>query len=362
MKRMLPFIIVVLSLMFVAEGSASAAPSSGRPCTRVGAVAKTGLTSLKCQVVKGKKVWVTVTSNSATATQTPVQPWQAVVQDIQQRGLASSGGSVPIALANDPKMNAQTVTQQGSMLRDMYGLLSSLAGLSIPTTALFMNEASRDWYMTQATSPAIKACGDFWSQVNPSDSRAFFMQACGDAKGGVILAEVGSNNTTTTALQPAHELTHILQQQRIGNQGFMPCWFTEGQANLYGEALGSLRGQGSPYGEYQRDRDNYVDTIRRIASTEGGNSASSWATFLRSSESPSSPKCLQYRLGYSVGLLVMERLYAGFGQNKILSWMDDTGRSGSWRDSFAKIFGITADQWYDSSATQYLANAKKSWE
>jgi hypothetical protein len=125
----------------------------------------------------------------------------------------------------------------------------------------------------------------------------------------------------------------------------MPCWLSEGHAELYtipfgldSETLRSLR--------IWQIKNRTEDGLLRVLN------------LTRHNLTTGDQGCTREAM-YSVGLLVNEKLFYDFGDEKINEfWLainqPSSSTNPSWEIAFDETFGVSAEDWYETSAIPYL--------
>ena len=128
----------------------------------------------------------------------------------------------------------------------------------------------------------------------------------------------------------------------------MPCWLAEGHAELYtipfGDYPDRLRGL-RIWQISNSDRLTEDDLLRRLNLTRHDLTTGRY-------------QCTR-EVMYSMGLLVNEKLFYDFGDEQINEfWLainqPSSSTNPSWEIAFSDTFGVSAEDWYETSAIPYL--------
>ena len=136
-----------------------------------------------------------------------------------------------------------------------------------------------------------------------------------------------------------HEAVHVAQLATIGkNIELSPCWFIEGQATF-------LSGNNS-YGSTAR----FI--LKQIKYKFNLFSSSQWQLLIKERELRDE-KCSSDGYNFSVGHIVVEKLYKDYGFDKVAQFMVTMGGK-PWKDAFKEVFEISSDDWYSVVVGPYL--------
>lgn len=369
MRRTSVFLVVACLLVsFAPLSHAAQTPRPGKKCAQVGAVHAISNGILICARKKNDKKWVKRTwadsvPGSLSGGNPPIdsdsseesEVFELVYGDI--RGRASARNSAPAAfdIRYDPNLPPEKWQKVAQLMSNAYGPWSGLVPMNSPVPLLIMDENSYDWYLSQSDLFPDNNCGaSWWMRYGTPTSIQSTGAVCWTPAGNAILLQrVGSGvDPDTNPLTTAHETVHVAQLKMLGNTANeMPCWFGEGQAQVYGAALAN----DFSMGDIESFREQQTQRLGPFISSRGGSSPAAWAQVLAESENRGSSLCLDNGLGYSMGLLTMEKLYRDFGEDAILNWMQGSRDVGNWKAAFQQRFGVSASEWYGTSAGTYIA-------
>lgn len=150
-----------------------------------------------------------------------------------------------------------------------------------------------------------------------------------------------------------HESIHIVQQNLSGsNTAKFPCWLREGSANLFGAFL-AKEFHGADYERSKRDQMySYMQGASGI--NVGAFTATEWLKHLQDLEGNFNGGCdYVYKFAYGSGLLLSELLVADHGVGSMVEFWRSFNEK-SLRESFAAIYKVDLDTWYETKAIPYL--------
>ena len=343
------------------QSRSESAKIAGKTCSKAGAKRTVARVTFLCQKRGKKLVWVRPkapdTLPKPTTEPTPqVRPsWERVYTDIQNRAASRGSGQVIYDVRYDPAMSATHWQIVAQSLSEAYRPWSEIAPMTNPVPLLIMNESSYEWYMAQDKLFPSNNCGSpWWTRYGSPNSREMTGANCWTRSGQFyFLQRIGSQaDTGVNALNNSHESVHVAQNFLLGSsKDTMPCWLGEGQAQIYGAALA----KNYSMSDIQLFRGGQIARLPAFIASQGGSSVPVWMQVIQASENRGSSLCLTNYLGYSMGLLMMEKLYEDFGEEQIFNWMRHTRSTGDWKSSFATVFQVDVNSWYASGAAPYLA-------
>ncbi len=150
-----------------------------------------------------------------------------------------------------------------------------------------------------------------------------------------------------------HESIHIVQQNLSGsNTAKFPCWLREGSANLFGAFL-AKEFHGADYERSKRDQMySYMQGASGV--NVGAFTATEWLKHLQDLEGNFNGGCdYVYKFAYGSGLLLSELLVADHGVGSMVEFWRSFNEK-SLRESFAAIYKVDLDTWYETKAIPYL--------
>ena len=151
-----------------------------------------------------------------------------------------------------------------------------------------------------------------------------------------------------------HEATHYYQFAIV--QGFpndTPCWYVEGQASLYGNALyinPSVNRQGA-----KSQRDNFKGIVRQYQPGANSYKESDWITVLKNMYYPHvSCTSEQDYFKYATGMFAWEYLYDTFGPKLMHQVLLDFKTGASFNSTITKQLNLTLDQLNEKLAAKLI--------
>ena len=253
---------------------------------------------------------------------------------------------------------------------------------TVPLTV--MDENDRDWWESTTTRGPRDLFDPNWWDRRVHPGRAVGMVTADHLGMPHIIAVVGSEvdfeyfGAFSAPLITRHETTHWFQYiasgwmtdkcsnphweaamgwqssmklQRLENWTMscpwtsMPCWFAEGHAELYT----------IPFGDHP-DRLRGLRIWQITHRAEDG--LLELLTQTRHNLTTGDYECT-HEVMYSIGLLVNEKLFYDFGDEKVNEfWLaidqPSSATDPSWGIAFSDTFGVAAEDWYTTSAIPYL--------
>jgi hypothetical protein len=153
----------------------------------------------------------------------------------------------------------------------------------------------------------------------------------------------------------------VLGTDPSANRRFKSCWVDEGFATFYGFAYGAslsdIEGKGrlAMLNEltfsYDFRRKQNIGTIRKLLLQNDPKTV----TALYKEVEDTLGNCPDTQNAYFLGELAAEALVATFGAGSLNDFQIEFGKTGDWKSSFEKVFGIKVDNFY-TKLTPYLAS------
>lgn len=172
-----------------------------------------------------------------------------------------------------------------------------------------------------------------------------------------------------------HEFTHLVAMWSPEasvfpygtNQRLLPCWINEGFATFFGIALGASTQD--PLGSnrleffnsltypYDMKRNQEVGTIKKLLLK---NDPSVVINLFRELE-VTMDTCSESQNAYVLGGLATEAIVATYGAESVIKFQQEFGKTGNWKPSFQKVFGVSSEEFY-TKITPYLASQAKKFD
>ncbi len=348
--------VVGIAAMMTLSPAEATTIKPGRPCATVGEKVVQGPWTFICTLKKGKRVWV------RQRTPAPQLSWVAIAKGLQASAAKRPQVSVAdtFAFMASPTVPKATVDAVATAVRSAYGPWASVAPVADGFPVFVLDEQSKDWYLTQSSTFPNDGCGSNWWSRYSFTATSLGGAVCSSPNHdwGYMAVMMGSQATPRHRLMDAHEATHIAQMSLLGPRQMtqMECWLGEGMAQVY-----TVSGGFGPLTDPNRlteasaFRSAQIRQLRDVLTDGTTGSVEFWLDIIRRSEDRGSDSCVQQRLGYSLGLLVSERIIEEFGEERLYEWLRATRVSRDSDASFTEVYGITQDAWYEQSAAPYVA-------
>jgi hypothetical protein len=230
----------------------------------------------------------------------------------------------------------------------------------------------KDWFLSRIefyghSSPVyrenlerrIKDEGDMVGLAGASDANGTFLMQFlqGNAKVKLDPLDYGT---------VPHEYTHIIQKYLTNKKsGYLPCWATEGGANVYANIIVGLLLDDQGGNKYTIRNSSVRMSVLSNQYDLWSMNALDIAKLMALIEPDNARECtFPGRLGYSLGMLMSESLLIEFGHQKMLDWWK-LSASTPWREAFKRTYGLEVSTWYTEKASIYavteIAKIKKGW-
>lgn len=375
--------IVVLGSLLTPQIS-FAAVKAGASCKKVGTTATFSGKKFTC-VKSGKKlVWnkgvaiaaprptVTPTPTSEptptpTATPTPT-PTSAPIVEKAPTGfndLVENYRGIPTVVWNEAQKLAEAGTVKSSFTIEIGPNTKIQQGLADPR--VYLEQASRLWSkFNQAQSTKIflfnfqdlawaqqknVALGGSWFKPEDLAGNCSSPSSCGAFGGsyrgvgqifmGVPIRDYLPFNLGFVRGTYVHEFSHVVQYSQFASQptlnGYstLPCWFSEGQPQVPGQALGFTN-----LVDYKKSRES---SFNQPAGTLGDYSQESILKFYSLAGIPRDGLCapsIRQRI-YDVGYMTVEALASIKGIESTMQVVVGISQGLTFNQSFEKVYGIT---------------------
>ena len=308
----------------------------------------------------------------------PPPVWEQVYEDI--RDLAADrhrpGQEIDLRVAPDfPVERLDAVTNLYEEAADFWSGAFDF-DMALPLTV--MDSEDRDWWVSTTTrGPRDLFSPHWWEGAVRAGKTVGMVDADEIGMPHVIVAS--GNNTDfenfgafSAALIAHHETVHWYQYQASGwmtdkcsspnwetvlawsNWSMpcpwttLPCWLSEGHAELYTLPFGA-------YPEYLRNL--RIQQTKRLGEVT---EIDLWKRLhLRHHNLETTEYECSRDVMYSLGLLVNEKLFHDFGDEKLNElWLalnqSSSSTAPAWDSAFSRTFGMEVEDWYETSAIPYL--------
>jgi hypothetical protein len=385
MKKLLSIFIALA--LFTTPMSAVAAVKAGDVCKKAGSTATASGKKFTC-IKSGKKlIWnkgvavakpkpVETVVPEATPTPSPT-PTELTESDLRQRDIQNAFDEIAnIAKKASPAItnleiiaSAEIRPESIKVIQDRYnfvaGFFADLVNPDIPVTVVIGANAEINWIASKLEELSGNSFAKFLNAFE-SESKGFpcgpyyTAGVSGKTKSGRLLNHYGLFGKSCPAQLPRdenfqttieHEWVHNVQGKLAdpsmigeGGQTLLPCWFKEGQASFYGNAIGYR----SNYAGYLKVRRWNLNNLENRMQVINQNLAGT----LKELDEKFNPFSCGNSGGYSIGALAVEKMVLMKGHTGVVDFMKSVKSELSWRKAFVKVYGVEADVWIDKIALE----------
>ena len=349
-------LIAVLAGMLAFPATANAAIKDGSACKKFGQVQSSNSVKFVCTKVAKKLLWKSISKT------TPV-----VVKPTSFANLESNYKGIPDAVwANAKKLLDQPLSapikvevEKGPSTKILYNYSeieygisrANQLGASFPRQSKFLviafNFQDRDWAKTRlgTIESPFTLSDTFADQVSVACTSA---SECDGAFGNISLdsglitqATSGLPNSINTKISTirshyAHETTHTIQKsiyKKYGLKKFsIPCWFSEGQPQVVGQASAS-----ESLASYSVNRYNWLRPPLR--GLPDFSEASINKFFDLQHQQPCDAASRQHI--YDIGFIAVEALVSIGGISSTFEVLDKYASGMTFDQAFEKVYGIS---------------------
>ena len=379
--------VLIAAVLAISPLSAFAAVKAGDSCKKVGATATASGKKFTC-IKSGKKlVWnkgvavakpkpVETVVPEATPTPSPT-PTELTESDLRQRDIQKAFDEVAnIAKRASPATANLEIIASGEIrpesikvIQDRYnfvaGFFADLVNPDLPVTVVIGANAEINWIASKLEELSGNSYKQFLNAFE-SPSKGFpcgpyyTAGVSGKTKSGRLLNHYGLFGKSCPAQLPSdenfqstieHEWVHNVQGKLAdpsmigeGGQTLLPCWFKEGQASFYGNAIGYR----SNYRGYLAVRRSTISNFENRLQVINQNLA---GTLKDLDEKFNAFSCGNTG-GYALGALAVEKMLLMKGHTGVIDFMKSVKSEQSWRKAFVKVYGVEADVWIDKIAIE----------
>jgi hypothetical protein len=362
--------------------NAVAAVKAGDSCKKVGATATASGKKFTC-IKSGKKlIWnkgvavakpkpVETVVPEATPTPSPT-PTELTESDLRQRDIQKAFDEIAnIAKKASPAItnleiiaSAEIRPESIKVIQDRYnfvaGFFADLVNPDIPVTVVIGANAEINWIASKLEELSGNSFAKFlnafeWESKGFPCGPYYTAGVSGKTKSGRLLNHYGLFGKSCKAQLPRdenfqttieHEWVHNVQGKLAdpsmigeGGQTLLPCWFKEGQASFYGNAIGYR----SNYAGYLKVRRWNLNNLENRMQVINQNLAGT----LKELDEKFNPFSCGNSGGYSIGALAVEKMVLMKGHTGVVDFMKSVKSELSWRKAFVKVYGVEADVWID---------------
>jgi hypothetical protein len=389
MRKKVLLLLVLALVVGAITPVATAAVKPGAKCTKQGQISTTAGKKYTC-VKSGKKlVWNKGVAVKAAArpdlnpvlkpaeptpTPTPTpsidrKDWELIYLKIWDEFEKSQNqGSFPFDYKLGPTVNQDKARESiAAYDKAMKPWLAILDGAKVsPVIWTIMSEKDYAWWKQVVEQQESTAPNYAWNPVSNMlghcqlSSNAF----CG--YGATYKSNtpeykflqynvIGSNySQSPNGNTVNHESVHFYQLSVV--QGFprdLPCWYVEGQASLYGNALEhNLTSQRS---SSIRQRDNFKGIVRQYQPSADSFTTKNWTEILKNMYQPHiSCSSQQDYFKYAVGMFAWEHLYEKFGPKVMHQVLLDFKEGKSFDQASQARLGLNLEELNEKLATHFV--------
>jgi len=367
--------------------SAVAAVKAGDLCKKAGSTATASGKKFTC-IKSGKKfIWnkgvavakpkpVETVVPEATPTPSPT-PTELTESDLRQRDIQKAFDEIAnIAKKASPAItnleiiaSAEIRPESIKVIQDRYnfvaGFFADLVNPDIPVTVVIGTNAEINWIASKLEELSGNSFAKFLNAFE-SPSKGFpcgpyyTAGVSGKTKSGRLLNHYGLFGKSCPAQLPSdenfqstieHEWVHNVQGKLAdpsmigeGGQTLLPCWFKEGQASFYGNAIGYRNNYRGYLAVRRSTISNFENRLQVINQNLAG-------TLKDLDEKFNAFSCGNTG-GYALGALAVEKMLLMKGHTGVIDFMKSVKSEQSWRKAFVKVYGVEADVWFDKIALE----------
>jgi hypothetical protein len=359
--RFRPAAIAAITILLTVSQNAEAAIKSGTACKTVGKTVTSNGKTFICTKSAGKKIYKAVVKGATTPVAKPVEPQPIKSEEAQ---LSYNGLSGEISQKAYESLTNYLSKQAPLAGSTVFMELSPLASETLSqSTLLDMEQGFRFWQEFTPTSTKIHMVfADredlkwFESKMNQiqSGNETWLPRILNLASESKEAAYAGANGRDsqgnalffylpgkfTKADSPGwlgvgpHEWTHFAQNVITGDSNKTPCWFKEGQATYYGNAISS------------GDKSKWASMWRQQLGTLN----SDFPDFFRFSESQLLQWFKAHELNmpnnvcgpdgaFMIGGIATEYLVGSIGVEGVNNFMLQIGKGKDWKTAFSEVTG-----------------------
>jgi len=358
--------IFVISLLFAFMQPADAALKSGSSCKIIGKITTSNEKSFICTKFKGKKIYKLV-QKQIPIVKAKDLPTQAEVVDSFDGLSGSISNTAYQSLKNylviQPKLATTSVFMELSpnasvelsqaTLQDMQEGFRFWQIYTPATTGIHMIFADREdlkWYETKMNQ--IQSGNESWlprilNLASESKEAAYAGANGRDAQGNALFFYLPGKFTKADSAGwigvGPHEWTHFAQNVMTGDIRKAPCWFKEGQATYYGNAISN-----KDKNKWSAIWKEQINTLKMDYSKFWGMSEAKLLEWFKSHELNMPNDVCGPDGAFIIGGMATEYLVGTIGIEGVNSFMLQIGQGKDWKSALAEVTGKSYEEEMDA--------------
>jgi hypothetical protein len=358
--------IFVISLLFAFMQPADAALKSGSSCKIIGKITTSNEKSFICTKFKGKKIYKLV-QKQIPIVKAKDRPAQAEVVDSFDGLSGSISNTAYQSLKNylviQPKLATTSVFMELSpnasvelsqaTLQDMQEGFRFWQIYTPATTGIHMIFADREdlkWYETKMNQ--IQSGNESWlprilNLASESKESAYAGANGRDAQGNALFFYLPGKFTKADSAGwigvGPHEWTHFAQNVMTGDIRKAPCWFKEGQATYYGNAISN-----KDKNKWSAIWKEQINTLKMDYSKFWGMSEAKLLEWFKSHELNMPNDVCGPDGAFIIGGMATEYLVGTIGIEGVNSFMLQIGQGKDWKSALAEVTGKSYEEEMDA--------------
>lgn len=373
MKKLL--LLALTTLLLISGLPANAAVKAGGACKTSGQIKVNGGKEFTCIKKASKLVWSKglkiVVEATPTATISPTKklltPLEKLNADIYQRYVAAEKKVSPnFNFVRCPNVNKEKAVITEKAYIDAYSFWEPIYKSNAKVNWLLMGENDFDcWYETTAKFEGSNPSNGVWNGGLLGHCKVSSTAFCGygtGVRGDGVFAQynlIGTNsNSTPLPGIVNHEIVHIYQTLLMSDNyqtnkiGTAACWFIEGQATLFGSAIGD---QGNPTHSRNVEIRNLINKWFGVYPKGASYAKEDWLAVLN--DLKTNPDfCFKKGLGYSIGWFALEWTYMNYSIEEMHKFLEAITQGSTWENAIQLVLKMDEATYYGNIA-QYLADA-----
>jgi hypothetical protein len=377
-KLILHISVVSLALTLIPV-PANSSVKAGTKCTKVGIKSVVATKTYTC-IKSGKKlVWNKGVLVKPTPTPTPIvidkyenlvlrpvdKNWQKIYKTTFQNFLKSESNSTPIInYTLSPTVNKDFVEKTIAAYSRGMRLWTNLYKQERPINWVIMSEKDYEWWRIQVPI-AEGSQGDLSAWNNSTNlfghctlsANAYCGYGVGRGSGQnykvVFYLVIGSARQNIELFVAHHESTHFYQETFFqGNSNnVLPCWFTEGQATFFENAIAPYLQDTNYFGrKWQTDR-----VYSQFPDAKNYTSAQ-WLSRMQGWKATN--RCTDGDIHYAFGMLAFEAIHSEYSITQMHQVLQEMIDGSTWSESLVKVLGINENALDEKIATYVVSTLK----